>query len=62
MVSINNEDWYNAMREIASEYVHANMTASNKSHYHFDPLKLISLHFPIGRSKAKIKSKVNEKS
>ena len=41
--------------------IYANMTASNKSHYHFDPLKLISLHYRTG-SEAKIKSKVNEKS
>lgn len=49
MVSINNEAWYDAYdasernREQARP-IYANMTASNKSHYHFDTLKLISLY------------------
>lgn len=57
MVSINNEARYNAS-DVSAQPIYANMTASNKSHYHFDPLKLISLHSNIGvRSENQIKSK-----
>lgn len=42
--------------------IYANMTASSKSHYHLDPLKLISLRYGIRVKSERIKSKVNEKN